>query len=161
MSVTSIERDDSAAQLRVRSGFAASVERVWQLWADPRQLERWWGPATHPATVVEHDLVGGGRVTYFLTGPDGTRYHGWWRIVSVDAPSALEFEDGPADADGVPDERVPLNRSAVHIEEATPGTVAMTLTTTFPSSEAMAQALAAGAAEGMAQALGQLDELLA
>jgi hypothetical protein len=26
--------------------FDAPIERVWQLWADPRQLERWWGPPT-------------------------------------------------------------------------------------------------------------------
>ncbi|MEO1061975.1 MAG: SRPBCC domain-containing protein [Actinomycetota bacterium] len=160
MTVTSIERDDAAAQLRVRSGFAATVERLWEVWSDPRQLERWWGPSTHPATVVEHDLAAGGRVTYYLTGPDGTRYHGWWRIVSVEAPTALEFEDGPADDDGVPIESAAPTRSAVRIEAAEPGTVAMTLTTTFPTPEVLGEALAAGAADGMARALDQIDGVL-
>jgi hypothetical protein len=27
--------------------------------ADPRQLERWWGPPTHPATFTKHDLAPG------------------------------------------------------------------------------------------------------
>jgi uncharacterized protein YndB with AHSA1/START domain len=49
--------------------FDASPDRVWQLWADPRQLERWWGPADLPATVTAHDLRSGGRVDYHMTGP--------------------------------------------------------------------------------------------
>ena len=24
--------------------FAATPAQVWQVWADPRLLERWWGP---------------------------------------------------------------------------------------------------------------------
>ena len=47
--------------MTITAEFDATVERSWQLWADPRQLERWWGPPTYPATVVEHDLVPGGR----------------------------------------------------------------------------------------------------
>jgi uncharacterized protein YndB with AHSA1/START domain len=30
-----------------------AVERAWAPWNDPRQLERWWGAPTYPATVVE------------------------------------------------------------------------------------------------------------
>ena len=66
--------------------FDAPIERVWQLWADPRQLERWWGPPTHPATVEKHDLAAGGEVAYFMTGPEGEQSRGWWRVTSVDPP---------------------------------------------------------------------------
>ena len=58
----------------------AAVEDVWQLWANPRLLERWWGPPTYPATFVDHDLTPGGRISYYMTGPDGEEPHGWWRI---------------------------------------------------------------------------------
>lgn len=77
MTVKSVLRDERALTMTVSAEFDATVERVWQLWADPRKLERWWGPPTHPATVVEHSLVAGGRVTYFMTGPAGERFHGW------------------------------------------------------------------------------------
>ncbi|WP_255596428.1 hypothetical protein [Cellulomonas sp. C5510] len=40
---------------------AAPAERVWRLRADPRQLERWWGPPSRPAAFTEHELVPGGR----------------------------------------------------------------------------------------------------
>ncbi len=46
----------SARTMTLEAEFDASPERVWQLWADPRQLERWWGPPTYPATVTTHDL---------------------------------------------------------------------------------------------------------
>src|SRR5659263_474246 len=55
----------------------------------PDQLERWWGPPTYPATVVEHDLTPGGHVTYFMTGPEGERFHGWCRVLEVDPPLSL------------------------------------------------------------------------
>ena len=38
-------------------------------------------------------------VTYFMTGPEGDKHHGWWRITAVDAPKSLEFIDGFADAE--------------------------------------------------------------
>ena len=47
------------------------IARVWALWADPRKLERWWGPPTFPATVLEHDLRPGGKVSYYMTSPEG------------------------------------------------------------------------------------------
>ena len=43
-----------------------------------------------------------------MTGPDGETYHGWWRVVTVDAPCTLEVEDGFADADGTIDETMPV-----------------------------------------------------
>ncbi len=75
---------------------------MWQLWADPRQLERWWGPPTYPATVEKHDLTPGGEVTYFMTVPEGDKPRGWWRVTSVIPPKSLEFIDGFADQDGTP-----------------------------------------------------------
>lgn len=55
-----------------------------------------------------HDLAPAARVTYFMTGPDGETYHGWWRVVTVDAPRTLKVEDGFADADGTIDETMPV-----------------------------------------------------
>jgi uncharacterized protein YndB with AHSA1/START domain len=51
MSVTSIEKDYDRLTLTLVADFDAPIERVWQLWADPRQLERWWGPPSHRATA--------------------------------------------------------------------------------------------------------------
>ena len=61
MTVTAVHKDPRRLTLTVEAEFDASAERVWQLWADPRQLERWWGPPTYPATVTTHDLAPGRR----------------------------------------------------------------------------------------------------
>ena len=37
-----------------------------------------------PTTVVAHDLRPGGKVSDFVTGPDGDRSPGWWRLLAVD-----------------------------------------------------------------------------
>src|SRR5688572_10990770 len=105
MPLTSVRKDPDAMTMTVAAEFDAPVERVWELWADPRQLERWWGPPTYPATVVDHDLNVGGRVNYFMTGPDGDTSAGWWRILAVEAPRRLEFEDGFADEAGEPNSK--------------------------------------------------------
>ena len=74
--------------MTVDAEFDASPERVWQLWADPRQLERWWGPPTYPATFTKHDLAPGSRVEYHMTGPEGDQPKGYWDILEVDAAAS-------------------------------------------------------------------------
>ncbi|WP_268761531.1 SRPBCC domain-containing protein, partial [Frankia sp. AvcI1] len=131
------------------------------IWADPRQLERWWGPPTYPATVVEHDLAPGGSVTYFMTGPEGDRHYGWWRVRAVDVPHRLEFEDGFADDEGRPNLDMPTTIVRVRLTAEDESATVMTIESTFPSSEAMEQMVSMGMVEGMSEALGQIDALLA
>ena len=71
MSVTDIHKDPEQLTMTVVTELDAPVDRAWQLWADPRKLERWWGPPTYPATFVDHDLTPGGRCSYYMTGPGG------------------------------------------------------------------------------------------
>jgi uncharacterized protein YndB with AHSA1/START domain len=89
MTLKGVEKDPASLTMVVTAEFNAPAERVWQLWADPRQLERWWGPPTYPATFVDHDLVAGGRVSYFMTGPEGDKHHGWWQVLAVGRAAAL------------------------------------------------------------------------
>ncbi|MFP3881190.1 MAG: SRPBCC domain-containing protein [Actinomycetota bacterium] len=76
MTVTNTKKDPENLTFEITSEFDASVDRVWGLWEDPRQLEKWWGPPTYPATVVEHDLTPGGKVKYYMTGPEGDSHLG-------------------------------------------------------------------------------------
>ena len=71
MSVISVENDPQSLTMTVMADLDATVERAWQLWADPRQFEQWWGPPGHSATVVHHDLRAGGRITFFMAGTKG------------------------------------------------------------------------------------------
>jgi uncharacterized protein YndB with AHSA1/START domain len=160
MTVTAIEKDPTTRTMRITAEYDAPVERVWQLWSDPRLLERWWGPPTYPATVDEHDLSPGGRVAYHMTGPDGDRAGGWWKVLVVEPPHRLELEDGFADADGAPNAKMPTTHMRVDITAVEAGT-RMSITTTFPSAEAMEQLVSMGMDEGMSLAMGQIDAILA
>lgn len=161
MTVTRIDKDPEALTLTLTAEFDSPIGRVWQLWGDPRQLERWWGPPTYPATVVEHDLTPGGSVTYFMTGPEGDRHHGWWRIIAADVPNRLELEDGFGDDSGAPDPEMPTTIVAVTLNEMAADGSRMEIVTTFPSTEAMEQMVAMGMEEGMEAAMGQIDGILA
>jgi uncharacterized protein YndB with AHSA1/START domain len=97
MTVISTHKDTKALSLTFVAEFDASVERVWQVWKDPHQLARWWGPPTWPATFDSHDFVPGGAATYFMTGPEGEKSRGWWRFTAIEAPNRLEFDDGFAE----------------------------------------------------------------
>ena len=161
MTVTIVRKDPAALTMSIATELDASPERVWQLWADPRKLERWWGPPTYPATVVEHDLRPGGKVSYFMTGPEGEQHHGWWNVVGVEEPNRLDLEDGFADTDGNPDDAMPTMQFSVTFAELPGGATRMLIETRFPSREAMEQVISLGMEEGLAGAMGQIDAILA
>ena len=161
MTVTNVVKDADARTMTITARFDAPIGRVWLLWSDPRQLERWWGPPTYPATVTEHDLAPGGTVAYAMTGPEGDRHRGVWRVREVDPPHALEFEDAFAGADGNPSPGAPTGVIRVALSELPGGGTQMVITTAWASAEAMEQILAMGSEEGMLAAMGQIDPLLA
>jgi uncharacterized protein YndB with AHSA1/START domain len=140
--------------------FDAPVERVWQLWENPRRLERWWGPPTWPATFEEYEFEVGARAHYYMTGPDGEKMHGWWRITAIDSPTRLEFHDGFADHNGEP--VTPIDATYVVVTlETVAGKTRMTTLTTFTSAAQLDRMLEMGMEEGMREAMGQADAILA
>jgi uncharacterized protein YndB with AHSA1/START domain len=132
---------------------------VWDLWSDPRKLDRWWGPPTDPATFETHDLSPGGEATYVMTGPHGAT-RGAWRVTAVDPPTSLEFTDPFADADGNPNADMPVTTIRVRLTERNDGT-RKEMHLTFDSREDMEKLMNTGIAEGLRQAVGQIDALLA
>jgi uncharacterized protein YndB with AHSA1/START domain len=159
MSVTRIDTDPENLALTLIADFDAPVERVWELWADPRKLERWWGPPAYPATVKSHELTPGGQVTYLMTGPEGDTHHGWWDVTTVDPPNSLAFTDGFADESGERVADMPTMDVVVRLSEHDGGT-RMELRSTFSSREEMDRMLDMGMAEGLREAVGQMDGLL-
>lgn len=160
MPVTDVNKDLDALTMTLTAEFDAGAERIWEMWSDPRQLERWWGPPTYPATFVDHELAPGGRASYFMTGPEGQKHHGWWRIEEAEQPHRLRFEDGFADDEGKPNTEMPTMIATVTIAEAD-GTTKMSIQSKFGSREGMEQVIEMGMEQGMVEALGQIDAILA
>ena len=160
MPVTDVRHDPDELTLTITAEFAAPVARIWQVYADPRQLEKIWGPPTFPATVVDHVLKPGTRTTYFMTGPDGEKYAGYWDITAVDEPTSFSFLDGFAEPDFTPKPELPVSRSIYNFEEFEGGTRAIYVST-YESAEALQQVLDMGVVEGASSAINQIDDLVA
>jgi uncharacterized protein YndB with AHSA1/START domain len=159
LSITSVDTDYENLTITLIADFDAPIGRVWDLWSEPRKLERWWGPPTHPATVEKHDLTPGGEVTYFMTGPEGATW-GAWRVTAVDPPTSLEFTDAFADQDGRRIADMPVFTVRVRLTERDGGT-RMEMHLTFDSREDMEKLMSTGIVEGLRQAVGQIDAILA
>ncbi len=161
MTVCNVDKNAEAKTMVITVEFKTSIVNVWQLWADPRLLERWWGPPGFPATFEHHDLTPGGTITYSTSDPDlGESFDGTWNVIEADPPTRLVVEDAILEDDGTPSDGNSMTRMEIDIE-AVGETTRMILTTHFDSLEGMEQAIAMGVAEGMKECMSQIDALLA
>lgn len=160
MPVTSVTRDTDTLSLTVVAEFPARVQRLWEAYVDPRQLERFWGPPTWPATFTRHDAATGGRSAYTMKGPDGDTHGGYWEWLSVEPLKSFEVRDGFATPDGEPNPELPSMRMQFVFEETDDGS-RVTTTTYFSSLADLEQLLEMGMEEGLREAMGQMDAVLA
>ena len=163
MTVTAVRKDPQALTMTLDAEFDASPERVWQLWADPRQLERWWGPPTYPATVTSHDLRARRPRRVPHDRPRrATSRSGFWDVVEVEPPASARLprrlrkrrwhaEYRSAVHDGPRHDRGDRRRAHPDVDRQP----------VFPSVEAMEQLLAMGMEQGLTEAVGQIDAILA
>lgn len=155
-----VDKDLDACTLTVTATFAHPVEKVWELYADPRKMERWWGPPTYPATVVAHEFAPGGTVHYFMTSPEGEEFHGGWRVKTVDRPHRFTADDYFADAEGAPLADMPMTRMDYSFEAVDGGT-RMVCVSRYDSTEDLQKTLDMGMEEGLTGAMGQMESVLA
>jgi uncharacterized protein YndB with AHSA1/START domain len=160
MPVTSVTTDAEALTLTVVADFPVPVERLWDAFADPRKLERFWGPPGYPATFDRYDFSPGGTAHYWMTSPEGERFYGRWDFEQIEKPLRFVVRDSFADAHGEIDTSVPTGRMTLSFE-STPTGSRFTAVSESPTAEALEQVIAMGQAEGMRQAFGQLDAVLA
>ena len=160
MPVTSIESDPETLTLTAIGDYPVPVERLWNDWTDPRQLERFWGPPQWPATFTRHDVREGGESAYHMTGPNGETSRGYWRFEIVEEHRRFVVRDGFAHDDGTPNDAMPTTRMEITFEPTDAGS-RFTAVSTFASLEVMEQLIQMGMKEGLTAALGQLDAVLA
>ena len=160
MPITSVSKDPAALTMTVVAEFPVPVQRLWDAYADPRQLERFWGPPTYPARFTRHDMFPGGRSDYAMTGPEGDVSRGYWEYLDVRPGESFEVRDGFANPDGTANQDLPSMRMTFVFEPAGAGS-RVTTTTHFGSVAELDQLISMGMEEGMRQAMGQMDEVIA
>lgn len=94
MPITSITSDPETLTMTLVGDYAVPVERLWEAFVDPRQIERFWGPPECPSTFHRHDMVEGGRSHYVMTMPDGSTHGGYWVVTAIDPGRSFEVLDG-------------------------------------------------------------------
>jgi uncharacterized protein YndB with AHSA1/START domain len=94
-----------------------------------------------------------------MTGPEGERSHGWWRVTAVDPPGSLEFTDGWADRDGAPQPGLPTTAVQARLSEQD-GRTRMELRFVLESGEHWEQLECRGAFDVFPQSVGQMDAVL-
>lgn len=160
MPVTDVTTDPEALTMTLTADFAAPVDRLWEAFTNPRQLERFWGPPGWPATFTTFDLEPGGRAIYHMTSPQGEKSFGSWEFLSISRPQSFEVLDGFADETGTPNPDLPLSRMVFRFTATESGSQ-LTNVTYFSSAEALEQLVGMGMVEGATMAMNQLDRVLA
>ena len=160
MPITSVTKDPDALTMTVVADFTVPVQRVWDAYLDPRQLERFWGPPTYPAQFTRHDGAAGGVSTYAMTGPEGDVSRGYWQWLAVEPASVVR---GPRRLR--PRRRLTQPRDALDADglrvRADPGGLAREHHDVLQHRRRAAKLLEMGMEEGMTQAMGQMDAVLA
>ncbi|MBX3134160.1 MAG: SRPBCC domain-containing protein [Gemmatimonadaceae bacterium] len=146
--------------MTIEAEYPCSVERLWEAYSDPRQLERFWGPEQWPATFTRHDMRVGGESHYYMTGPDGQRSSGWFRFLTVEPGKRFEVEDGFSNPDGSRNDAMPSMRMVFTFTATKQGSRFKSVTY-FPSLEAMEELVKMGMVEGTKSAMSQIDAVLA
>ena len=154
MPLTSVTKDARTLTFTAVGDYPVPQQRLWDAFADPRQLERFWGPPAWPATFTRHDLKVGGRAEYFLSGQNGEKWSGSWTFTAVTPISSFEAHDGEDNAE---DEDMPASMKFTF--DATPTGSRISIVTRFSSVEAM-ERTTPGMEEGLRAAMPQLDALL-
>lgn len=160
MPITEIVSNAADLTMKIVADYPVPVERLWEAYSDPRQLERFWGPEQWPATFTRHDMAVGGESHYVMTGPDGTKSRGWFRFLTVEPYKLIEVEDGFADESGAVNDKMPTMRMVFSFSSTATGSRFVSLTH-FPSLEAMEELVKMGMVEGTKSAMGQIDAVLA
>ena len=160
MTVTSVINDPANLTMTVTADLDAPPERVWQLWADPRQFERWWGAPGYPAKATAFDMRQGGKVEYHLSGPEGDTPKNVWDVLEADHPHRLVLRDAIVDANDVPVDEGP-STFTVSFEPIADGKTRMSIESKFPSAEALKLALDMDMDKGLEWTVGQMEAILA
>ncbi len=160
MPVTRVDKDADQLTITIVADFGAPLRRLWDAYTDPRQIERFWGPPTYPATFFRHDVAPGGRSIYKMTGPAGDEHYGCWEWTAVNPSESFEVIDWFADEAGRPNTDLPATRMSFLFEETSDGS-RLTAVSRFDSLEHLEQLLEMGMLEGTQEAMSQIDTVLA
>jgi uncharacterized protein YndB with AHSA1/START domain len=86
--------DLAARTIEASRVFDAPREFIWDLWADPKHMQHWWGPRGFTLTTESHDFKPGGHWKMVMHGPDGKNYDNFHTYTEIRKPFRIVHEHG-------------------------------------------------------------------
>ncbi len=152
MKDTTVERK-SARELVVRRTVAGPARLVFEAFARPELLQKWWVPKSFGISLLscEADVRVGGKYRLVFGHGDSPPMAFFGRYVDVTPPTRLAWTNDEA-GDGGPLTTVTFEQRG--------DTTLLVMHDLYPSPEALDAAMASGEKSGISETFEQLDELL-
>ncbi len=141
--------------------FDAPARLLFEAYAKPEHVKRWFGPRGWPLTLVEMDFRLGGKFRFGMTGPDGAAGPPFGGEYLEIVPDRKIVYDNAFEAPGSPTMVVTVTYDEVPGAPGERPRTTMTIRTVFESVAMMDEYVGVGMVEGYNSALDQLEELMA
>jgi len=146
--------------ITVERSFNAPLDPVWAAWTEADKLCNWWAPKPYICVIAGLDFRPGGRLSYYMQGPEGDRHYCFFDYERVEPKKFYSGQDGFCDEQGNVMEMIPPTKWENTFSEQD-GTTTVRMLLSFRSAEALQKTIEMGFKEGFTMGLDQLDELLA
>ena len=144
--------------------FSAPRQTVWDVWTQPKHIEKWFGPKGFDTRVETLDFKVGGRSKYVMVGPDGTEYpaNGTFKeIVPIEKiVSTDEFGEEYQEAAAEKNLDLPKGMILTALFDDLGQSTKLTLITSHPTLEEKNKHEAMGVVDGWNSSLDKMDEYL-
>lgn len=75
----------------IARSFNVPVERLYEMWTDPRHFAQWLPPAGSTMRFLREDVRPGGTSFFVMTRPDGAPMHGLLHFIATERPGRVVY----------------------------------------------------------------------
>jgi len=166
MGKTDITRNRETKELIMERTFDAPRAAVWDAWANPEKLAKWWGPRGWESTIKEFNFTPSGIWHYCMKCVDKNQseYYGmesWGKAVfeTIDEPSEFTYKDYFSDAEGNMNTEMPGMIIKVTFTEQD-GKTKVVSSSVFETTEDYDKVIATGVEQGASETWDRLAEFV-
>ena len=163
MTATSTQYKDT--DIVISREFAAPRQLVWDVWTQPKHIEKWFGPKGFDTRVDKLDFKVGGRSAYVMIGPDGVEYPSagvFQEIVPIEKiVTTDEFGEGFDEIEAMKNVDLPKGMISTFLFDDLGERTKLTSITSHPTVEDRKKHEAMGVVAGWNSSLDKLEEYLA